>query len=74
MKVQRFPIEKIIEEMRILSQRHNLEIIRIFDECFGFGNINYYQKFGKLYKRTMDLPTIVEARPEAITPELIKVL
>lgn len=74
MKVQRFPIEKIIGEMKVLSQRYNLEIIRIFDECFGFGNINYYQKFGKLYKQSLDLPTIVETRPEAITPELIEVL
>lgn len=73
-KVQRFPVEQIIEQMKILSRQYNLEIIRIFDETFGFGNLNYYQKFGKLYKRTMNLPTIIETRPEAITPELIEVL
>jgi len=74
MRVQRFPFEKIIEEMKTLSQKYNLEIIRIFDECFGFGKIDYYQKFGKLYKQIMNLPTIIATRPEAITPELIGVL
>lgn len=74
MKIQRFPFEKIVREMKILSQKYDLEILRIFDECFGFGNMNYYRKFGKLYKQTLSLPTIIETRPEAITPELIGVL
>lgn len=74
MKIQRFPFEKIIGEMKILSQKYNLEIIRIFDETFGFGNLNYYQEFGKLYKQIMNLPTIIATRPEAVTPELIEIL
>jgi len=73
-KIQKFPFEKIIGEMEVLSRQYNLEIIRIFDECFGFGNLDYYRKFAKLYRRKMDLPTIVETRPEAITLELVEIL
>ena len=74
MKIYRFPPEKIIEEIKALSRKYNLEIIRIFDECFGFGNIEYYKKFADLYKKATALPSIVETRPESVTGELIKVL
>lgn len=74
MRIQRFPVEKIIEEIRILSKKYQLEIIRIFDECFGFANLEPYKKFAKLYKQTIALPTAIATRPEVITPEIIKIL
>lgn len=74
MKIYRFPPEKIIEEIRILSDTYNLDIVRIFDECFGFGDSRQYKKFAQIYKRTIKRPTIIETRPESISPEIIGVL
>jgi radical SAM superfamily enzyme YgiQ (UPF0313 family) len=72
--VYRFPVEKIINEMKILSKKHNLEIVRIFDECFGFGDLEPYKKFAEIYEKEINLPTIIETRPETITPETIEIL
>jgi len=74
MKIYRFSAEKIIEEIKFLSQNYQLDIIRIFDECFGFGDLGYYKKFAELYRKEGNLPTIVETRPESITPEMIEIL
>lgn len=74
MKIYRFPVEKIIEEIKFLSQKYQFDIVRIFDECFGFGNLGYYKKFAELYRKEGNLPTIVETRPESITPEMIEIL
>jgi len=74
MKIQKIPPEKIIQEIKILAKKYNLEIIRMFDECFGLGKISYYRQFGKLYKQTVNLPSIIETRPEAVTPELVEIL
>ncbi len=74
MKIYRFPVEKIIEEIKALTREYRLDIVRIFDECFGFGDLDYYRKFAKLYKKATGLPTIIETRPESITPETVKIL
>lgn len=74
MKIYRFPPEKIIEEIRILSDAYNLDVVRIFDECFGFGDTRHYKKFAQIYKKTIKRPTIIETRPEAISPEMIGIL
>ncbi|UCD55370.1 MAG: B12-binding domain-containing radical SAM protein [Candidatus Omnitrophota bacterium] len=73
-KINRLPIEKSIEEIKVLSQKYRLDIIRLCDECFGFGNPEYYRKFARAYKREVGPPTIVATRPEAITPETIEIL
>lgn len=74
MKVYKFPYKKIIEEIKFLSKRYNLEIVRILDECFGFGNIQYFKDFAATYKKEVGLPTIIETRPETITSETIEIL
>ena len=74
MRVYRFPVEKIIQEIKHQSEKHNLEIVRIYDECFFTGNLEYYKKFAKNYKKEINLPTIVNTRPETINPETIKLL
>lgn len=74
MKIYRFPIKKVIEEIKVLSEKYSLDIIRIFDECFGFGNLGYYKKFTEMYKKEIKLPTIIETRPEAINEDTIKIL
>jgi len=74
MKIYRFPVEKIIEEIKVLTKRYRLDIVRIFDECFGFGDLGYYKRFAKLYKQATELPTIIETRPESITAESVKIL
>lgn len=74
MNPYKFPVEKIIEEFKLLSKKFNLEIIRIFDECFGLGDLSYYENFSELYKNEIRLPTIIETRPETITPKTIKIL
>lgn len=74
MNIYRFPAEKIIEEMKALSKKYDLDIIRIFDECFGFGDLNYYKKFAEFYKKEVNLPTIIATRPETIVPERIEIL
>lgn len=73
MKVIYMPVEKIIEEIKFLSKKYKLDIIRIFDESAGYKNYKNYEKFGKLYK-PIGLPIIIETRPETITPHFIKIL
>jgi anaerobic magnesium-protoporphyrin IX monomethyl ester cyclase len=72
--IYRFPIRQIIETIKSLSREYRLDIVRIFDECFGFGKPEYYEEFAKLYKKEIGLPTIIETRPETITAETIGIL
>lgn len=72
-KIYRFPVEKIVEEMKVLSKEYELDIIRIFDECFGFGDGEYFEKFAELYTKKVGLPSIIETRVETI-PKRIEIL
>ena len=68
-----FQPENIIKEIQILSKEYKLDIVRIFDECFGW-KIDNILKFAELYHDKIGLPTIIETRPEVITPQMINIL
>jgi len=74
MGVYMVPVEKVITEMKLLSKKYRLDIIRIFDECFGFGDLTDMREFARLYKNEVRLPTIIETRPEAINEDTIQIL
>jgi len=70
---KRFRPERIVDEICNLADEYSLDIIRIFDECFGW-HIKDTEQFAKLYHNRVGLPTIVETRPETITPKMIELL
>ena len=45
--------------------------MRLYDECFGSGE--YYQRFASFWKE-IDLPTILDTRPEMINDRMIELL
>ena len=73
LKPIKFKSYRIVDEIAELSQKYNLDLIRIFDECFGW-HFGETEKFARLYNNRVDLPSIIETRPEVITPKMIEVL
>jgi len=73
-QVSRFPVEQIIKEIKYQTEKYDLEIIRLYDECFFTGKLGYYKQFTELYKKEINLPTLVNTRPETINPETIGLL
>lgn len=73
-KVQHLPIEHVLDSMEYHANRYRLDIIRIFDETFGAGNMKEFQRFAEEYAKRINLPSVIETNPLVINEKVLGIL
>ncbi len=73
-RVLHLPVEQVLESIEYHVRGSRLEIVRIFDETFGAGNLDELERFAEEYSRRVDLPSIVETNPLVLSERVVKIL
>ncbi len=66
-------IEKAINELKILTKKYKIEMLKIWDDTFS-GYKKDVSRFLKRYIQEINLPFMIQTRPETITEEYAKLL
>ncbi|MEW6407112.1 MAG: radical SAM protein [Patescibacteria group bacterium] len=67
-------IDKAISDIKILVKRHNLEMLRFWDETFLFMKESRLNEFSKRYKKDINLPFIISTHPATINEKRIGIM
>jgi len=73
-KVQHLSANHVIDTIECYAQKYKLDIIKVFDETFGMGNMKEVERFAEEYARRIGLPSIIETNPLAVNEKLISIL
>ncbi|MFH1641374.1 MAG: radical SAM protein [Nanoarchaeota archaeon] len=66
-------VDRALEEVKILTKKHNIQIVKFWDENFlGFKKDS--KNFLVRYSKEVGLPFMIQTRPEWITEEYAKLL
>ncbi|MFH1737461.1 MAG: radical SAM protein [bacterium] len=67
-------IGKVISELRYLREKHNIEMIRFWDDTFLAMGRERFLEFSDTYRKEIGLPFMISTRPETVTQERIAIL
>jgi radical SAM superfamily enzyme YgiQ (UPF0313 family) len=67
-------VDRLVNEMAEKKERYNLVYVYLVAESFLTTTRDRIERFGKLYREKVGLPFWVEARPESVTREKVKIL
>lgn len=74
MRMRRYSVDRIIEELVYLKKKYNLTFNRFHDATFLAVSKTYLQDFAKLYAKYVDIPCVIDASPETVTEEKARAL
>ena len=67
-------ITRVMDEIRYLKETYSLELIKFFDEDFLAKKKGWLNEFARTYYKKLELPFLVQARPERMTKENAQLL
>ena len=68
-KLRRYKVDRLIEELVYLKGKYNLTFYRFQDATFLSISDKYLKEFASLYARYVNLPCVVDASPQTVTEE-----
>ena len=72
--MRRYSIERIINELKFLTDRYSLQFFRFFDEDFLMRPLRNFAELSEAYKSEVNLPFVIETNPKSVTKEKVKLL
>lgn len=69
-----YSIERATDELAHLKKKYKLNMIKFWDESFLATSDERLVKFKELYLKIVNLPFIIQTRPETITEKRVKIL
>lgn len=72
--IRRYSVKRIIEELKCLKEKYNLNFFNFQDEDFLFCSVDTLREFSGAYKREIELPFIAATNPKSVTEEKAKLL
>lgn len=72
--MRRYSIERIINELKFLTDRYSLQFFRFFDEDFLMRPLRNFAELSEAYKSDVNLPFVIETNPKSVTKEKVKLL
>jgi len=72
--LRRYSAKRIIDELKYLKGRYNLEFIKFHDEDFLMRPVTNLRELRDAYKQEVNLPFVIETNPKSVTEEKVKLL
>lgn len=72
--VKRYSVERIVDELKFLKQRHGLQFMKFHDEDFLMRPTDNLRELGRAYREAVNLPFVIETNPKTVTCEKVKIL
>ncbi len=72
--MRRYGIRRIIEELKFLKNKYELEFFKFHDEDFLLRPLNNLRDLSEAYRQEVNLPFVIETNPKSVTEENVRLL
>lgn len=72
--MRRYSIDRIINELKYLKNKHKLEFFKFHDEDFLMRPVENLAELSLAYKNQINLPFVIETNPKSVTQEKVRLL
>ena len=71
---RKISVEKAIQNLMYIKKKHNIEMLRFWDEDFTTVSLDYLKNFADEYKKEINLPFLIYSRVNTMNENKLKIL
>jgi radical SAM superfamily enzyme YgiQ (UPF0313 family) len=72
--MRRYSIKRIIDELKILKNKHNLQFFKFHDEDFLMRPLEDFRELSDTYRQEINIPFVIETNPKSVIKERVELL
>ncbi len=72
--MRRYSIKRIINELKYLKNKYNLQLIKFHDEDFLMRPLENFRELSDVYSQEVNIPFVIETNPKSVNKEKVKLL
>jgi radical SAM superfamily enzyme YgiQ (UPF0313 family) len=72
--MRRYSIKRIINELKFLNNKYNLQFFKFHDEDFLMRPLEDFRELSDVYRQEINIPFVIETNPKSVNKEKVKLL
>ncbi len=74
MVIRRYSTKRIVDELKYLKEKYNLEFFKFFDEDFLMRPLDSLKELSEAYRKEVNVPFAIETNPKMVDEERVQLL